>query len=48
MPNSKIDMVLSIIIQNGGEVSKRKREQLEALLEGQILNELYASVLMLA
>jgi len=24
LPNSKIDMVLSIIIQNGGEVSKRK------------------------
>lgn len=40
LPNNKIDMVLSIIIQNGGEISKRKLKQLEALLDDQILKEL--------
>ncbi|RUO63959.1 Fic/DOC family protein [Pseudidiomarina planktonica] len=40
LPNNQIDMVLSIIIENGGEVSNRKRKRIEALLGEDILNQL--------
>ena len=42
IPNKQIDIALSIIIQNGGEVSKRKRSRIEELLGADILDELEA------
>jgi len=40
IPNKQIDTALSIIIQNGGKVSKRKRARIENLLGVDILDEL--------
>ena len=37
MPNNQIDMILSVTIQNGGKVSKRKRGRLAQLVGDDVL-----------